>query len=328
MLAERRLRTSLAVLVVAMLFGGCAQDAGHRQVAPAEVRLDDGNALFGAWVGASSPERVESFERWAGRPVTVVHSFLAHNSWSAMQRQAEWAFQAWNETGLQTVFSVPMLVEDGGTLQQGAAGAYDDQFRRLAELLVRNGQNGAIIRLGWEFNLDWPPWSARQDPAAYAAYWRRIVKLMRAVPGASELRFDWCPGSGRDVPSESYPGDAYVDIVGMDVYDQSYSPRQADPVARWQMLLERPTGGLEWQRDFAAARGKQISFPEWAVSRGPHVEGASGDNPYFIRQMAQWIRENDVGYSLYFNSDAGGGHMLTDGGFPQAASAFREAFGG
>jgi hypothetical protein len=327
MVVTRALRLALAVIVLSLLASACGESVDPRHPTPAQVRPRQGEDLFGAWVGASSPERMLEFERWTGRPVTAVHSFLAHNSWGAMERHAEWAFRAWNGTGRQTVFSVPMLAEDGGTLRQGAAGANDHRFRRLAQLLVQNGQKRAIIRLGWEFNLKWPPWSAKEDPAAFADYWRRIVKVMRSVPGASGLRFDWCPGSGADVPSAAYPGDAYVDVIGMDVYDQSYSPRQADPVARWQMLRDRPSGGLEWQRNFAAAHGKPISYPEWAVSEGPHVAGASPDNSYFIRQMARWIADNNVSYSLYFNSDGGGGHKLTGGSFPQAATAFRQAFG-
>ena len=94
-------------------------------------------------------------------------------------------------------FRVEVTTEnDGGSLRQGASGAYDQHFRQLAADLVAKGQGNAILRLGWEFNGDWYPWKAETDPAAFAEYWRRIHGVMRSVPGAQGLRFDWNPAIG------------------------------------------------------------------------------------------------------------------------------------
>ncbi len=94
---------------------------------------------------------------------------------------------------------------------------------------------------------------------------------MRSVPGA-DFRFDFAPSRGRDaIPwTECYPGDDYVDVIGMDSYDQP-------PGVSFTEQIKEPYG-LQAQVDFAQAHGKPVSYPEWGLFR-------NGDNPDYIRQM-------------------------------------------
>jgi hypothetical protein len=224
------------------------------------------------------------------------------------------------------VYSIPLIPNTGGTLQEGAGGAYNVHFRRLAETLVAHGEGDAVLRLGWEFNGDWMPWNARSDPGAYAAYWRQVVQTMRAVSGA-QFKFDWCTNLGWPISNAAYPGDAYVDYIGMDVYDTWWSDAERTNVAqRWQNMLEMQ-GGLRWHREFARAHGKRMTFPEWGLWIRPDGHGG-GDNPYFIERMHEWISENDVAYHMYFEKDLSDGeHRLMAGRFPEGAAAFRSLFG-
>ena len=64
------------------------------------------------------------------------------------------------------------------------------------------------------------PWSSNGNQALWAGAFRHVVDVFRSVSPA--FRFDW-NGTGKyfvahDAPS-SYPGDAYVDVVGLDQYD-------------------------------------------------------------------------------------------------------------
>ncbi len=112
---------------------------------------------------------------------------------------------------------------------------------------------------------------------------------MRSVPG-QHFEFDWCPTLGKAsvAPDRAYPGDAYVDYVGADVYDNSWIADYRDPVARWNDFVTQPYG-LQWQSDFATAHGKPMTFPEWGLSTRSDGHGG-GDDPYFIQQMYDWIR--------------------------------------
>src|SRR5204863_9433904 len=103
-------------------------------------------------------------------------------------------------------------------------GLYDGHLARLAKGLVAHGLEDTVLRPGWEFNGDWYAWRAKGKADAFAAYWRRIVRAMRAVPGTERLHFCWNPTVG-DVamPAETaWPGDEFVDSIVLDVYDVSW----------------------------------------------------------------------------------------------------------
>jgi hypothetical protein len=314
------LRRAVLLPVLALLVIGCVGDDGQYVDPVATPRSPDAGARgLGVFLAGAS---VTEHEAWLGRSVSHVGAYAAKTTWENFDRSS---FKQWTGSGKQVVVGVPMLmVDEPGTLAQGASGQYDAHFRRLAERLVREGHPTAVLRLGWEFNGGWYPWRADRDPKAFAAYWRRIVTTMRSVPGAQDLRFDWNPGHGpRFVPVEAYPGDAFVDVIGMDVYDRTWGDRFIDPATRWNDYLHRPYG-LQWLRDFATAHGKPVSFPEWAVTR-QHVSGVNPDNPTFIRGMADFIRTSNVEYHLYFNVDAQDGDFRL-ATFPESALAYRSAF--
>jgi hypothetical protein len=282
----------------------------------------------GVFRGAVNKSAVAEWEAWLGRPAYRVMDYFARESWDKIAAPSwwvdGWSRSAWRD---RIVYSVPMLPDTPSSLAAGARGEYDAHFERLARMLIGRGQGAATIRLGWEFNGEWHRWNAAVDPHAFVIYWRRIVSAMRRQPGAA-FRFDWCPNLGRGsiAPDRAYPGDEYVDYVGADVYDHGWAPGYRDPALRWRELVEQPYG-LRWQRDFARAHGKRLSFPEWGVVERADGHGG-GDNPYFIERMHDWIAANDVAYHVYFEVDMPGAPIrLMTGRFPEAAAAFRRLFG-
>jgi len=317
----RRLVT-VAALVAAVVASACT---GAPRFASTSVAAPSrGIGVFRQ--GGTTPASVAEWERWVGRRLTHVSTYLSDSSWQDMQESAGWFSQQWDRRYTVTA-GVPLLVDDGGSLAAGAAGRYDAHWRALASTLVAHGQPTAILRLGWEFNGPWFRWSALRDPGAFAGYWRHIVTAMRSVPGAGGLRFDWNPGVGpHNVPLAAYPGDAYVDIIGLDIYDRSFGPRLAETGARWADFMDGPFG-LRWHRDFARAHGKPMSFPEWGVS-DVHVAGGTADNAQFVQALADWIASNNVAYQSYFDCDkpGDGAHRLMTGRFPGAAGAYRDRF--
>lgn len=283
-------------------------------------------ASLGVYVGAADPAGVDAYGDWLEREPTYAIDFLATDSWSLISDPIWW-LDGWQGSPYHVVFSVPMIPSDGSTLAQGAAGDFDHHFTRLAQNLVAYGYGDATIRLGWEMNGNWFAWTGQTDPTSFRAYWRNAVDAMRAVEGSS-FRFDWNPIAGGSFPVDTlYPGDAWVDIVGLDVYDQGWWPGWQDPVNRWHEIMYQPYG-LIWHREFAAAHGKPISFPEFGLSDSPAHHGG-GDNPYFVEKMYEWIGMNkeDVEYYAYFEF-AGpiGSSALMNGSFPLASPRFVELF--
>jgi beta-mannanase len=116
-----------------------------------------------------------------------------------------------------------------------------------------------------------------------------------------------------------YPGDDFVDYIGLDVYDFKLEGTAEE---RWRNFYLEAPFGLEWHRDFAARHGKLMSFPEWGV-------GQSGDNPFFIQQMHDWFvkHQDNIAYAAYFNVDGLWPTQIDTGRFPQSEKLFRKLFG-
>lgn len=237
------------------------------------------------------------------------------------------------------------------SLEQGAAGNYNTHWQVLAQNLVAKGlANNTILRLGWEFNGGWYTWKATTQAKgiAYAGYWRQIVNTMRAVPGATNLKFCWNGNNNWNEYSlaDAYPGDAYVDYIGPDLYDQSWAantypyPAGATPAEilqrqqnAWTSISGTSNNGLAWWKNFAVAHGKPLVIPEWGCwDRNDNHGGL--DNPYYVQKMYDFIQEpaNNVYFHVYFNvSGSDGPHQLTAYGgyvtpFPNAAALFQQLF--
>ncbi|GIG29361.1 glycosyl hydrolase [Cellulomonas marina] len=285
--------------------------------------------LSGAYRGSGVPDLVQQFGTWRGRPAGVVTDFVDGSSWEAMEN-ASWVAGKYKGLNLPVALGVPMLPATGGTLQQGATGAFDGHFAALGRSLVANGAEDAILRVGWEMNGTWFRWSAVPDPAAYRNYWIKIVKAMRAVPGQA-FRFEWAPQPGAGTKgfdkTLAYPGDAYVDVIGMSLYDQSWGVTSAQHVERWNGMVTM-AGGLQWSVDFAAAHGKRNSLPEWGLSK--RCDGRGGnDNPYFVAKVSEWVNTHDYLYESYFDKDMGSCevHKLVTGPFTAAKAEYIKHFG-
>lgn len=274
--------------------------------------------------GCDGVKHLKEFSGWYGRQPDFVVDFFAADSWKSLMDDANWTVRCWAKQHVKVVFSVPML-PNGSTLADGAEGKFDDNFTALAKLLVANGYSDAIIRLGWEFNGGWYPWAAKKDPRNWVKYWQRIVTTMRHVDGAA-FRFDWCSAQGyQQIPASSvYPGDEYVDIIGRDLYNQTWAANVTTPEQRWNDLLTQPYG-LNWLQEFSKQHNKPVSFPEWATGTRPDGHGG-GDDAYFIEHTLQWMKENNVVYHAYWDypaKDYNG--KVSDGSKPQAANALRNA---
>ena len=196
----------------------------------------------------------------------------------------------------------------------------------LAQTLVAAGQANAYLRLGWEFDGSWTAWYAGTPSAeaSYATYFQQIVTAMRSVSG-EHFRFVWNPDVGAFTESgysvaAAYPGNAYVDVIGLDAYDQSWATPQT-PTNAWSTTM---LPALTAAQQFASANGKPLAFCEWGVTIRSDGHGL-GDDPYYIDQMVSWMQSpsNDVAYESYFDADSAGVNaQITGGLFPNSLAAF------
>lgn len=272
---------------------------------------------------------------WSSLPITESLDFANHVSWLEMTRSA-WQLTPYADSGLHLEYSVPMLPDVSGvSLGACAAGAYDGYWRTIAQNLVAAKQPAATVRPGWEMNGDWYKWNAAGQPGNYIGCFRHIVTTMRGVN--QSFRFDWNPniGLGTFPAEQAYPGDAYVDYVGVDVYDTSWTwyPRPAKVTTEtarlnsWNWILKGDHGLLFW-RSFSAAHGKPLALTEYGSTWRSDGHGG-GDNPFFIDKIVDFITDpaNHVACAHYFNNadspDLKHDLMRPNTVFPEAAARFR-----
>jgi hypothetical protein len=296
-------------------------------------------AKIGVFRGTSKSE-VQRYEQWLGRKVDYVIDFSTRDTWDQIANP-ELLLSEWRDSGYRIVHGLAMLpvTDESATLEAGARGEYDHYYRDLATRLVAAGQADAIMRLGWEFNLDSSRWRAG-DPEVFTRYWRNVVAAMRSVPG-QKFEFDWNVNNGHNTVDgmDYYPGDDVVDYVGVDVYDMSWAddtypyPEGCDDACRtarqdraWAEIHDDPRGLRFWAA-FAAQHGKPLSLPEWGLWTRPDGHGG-GEDPRFIERMHAFIQSHDVAYQAYFEYTAyDGPHRLMED-FPQSAPVFLRLFGG
>jgi len=278
--------------------------------------------------GCTGRERLPAYLEMAGRAPDGVVAFTERTTWQNLLNSVNWSINCWSGTPYRVSQAVPMLLDSGTTMQEGVAGAYDEHFRKLGELLVSKGRANAFLRVGWEFNGDWYKWSAAKDPETFKAYFRRIVGVLRSVPGQQfQIVWNTARGEQKIKPDLAYPGDDVVDVIAMDIYNTSWRQEdKTDPELRWKNLISQ-TYSLNWLADFAAQHGKPIALPEWGTGTSPNGQGM-GDDPVFIHHMAEWIRNHNVVYHAYWDYAAWDYNAELSGGKqPLAAAAYREEFG-
>ena len=179
------------------------------------------------------------------------------------------------------------------------------------------------------------------------------MTVLRGLPGAA-FRFCWSPALGvgnltaRGTES-CYPGDGYVDEIGVDVYDftqknsagaQIYPGNAAGTTtAQQQQVLDimlTQWDSLRGWYSLALSHGKPLSFPEWGLvlwkTGGSYLGG--GDNAVFVRAMADFICGCSLsGWHAMWEDPWGAG--VCDPGTkpgrpipaPMSRAAFLEAFG-
>jgi hypothetical protein len=212
-----------------------------------------------------------------------------------------------------------------GWEQSCANGRFDLHAEQLGENLVASGLGNSVIRLGAEMN---GPWEAdfvgttTVEQKLWATCFANEVTALRQAAGEHFLVV-WNPNAcTENIPYLNfYPGNAYVDIVGLDLYDGTCtaSSRSTTRIT-WNQLVNEPAGLASFEA-FAKAQKKPMSFPEWGLLQIPN-----GDDPAYINGIGSTFTKGDFAFESYF--DAGDSGTLQLGpATPLSLAAFRKWFG-
>jgi hypothetical protein len=206
-----------------------------------------------------------------------------------------------------------------------AGGQFNSHVTQLGTNLVAAGLGDSVIRLGAEMNGNWEAdyvGTTTYEQNQWAKCFAAEVTALRQVPHEHFL-IDWNPNAcTENIPyANFYPGDAYVDILGLDLYDGlCTAPGNSTTRITWTQLVHEPAG-LATFETFAKAHMKPMSFPEWGLLNEPN-----GDDAAYINGIGSTFTSGDFAFESYF--DAGDGATLQlSPATPLADGAFRKWFG-
>lgn len=309
---------------------------------------------------------VQAYEQFLGMPtgttVDWVLAFMADNpSWAQFEAGALQSSTNGPPGSATAADWVPLLGPrnlmlgvpaccGGTTWAQEASGVNDAHWAAFARGLVSAGLGNAALRIAREFNTSYR-WQVNPgNVAAFQSAWARIAGILRANGFTGALIWNPMHGQGSFGPNggaeAGWPGNAYVDAVGIDLYDEWGYPAgemirsTAQQQAQWAAYHDASTwDGLTGWHSFAASHGKPLCYPEWGLggwNTGTTYTGG-GDNPVFVREMAAWIKDTAApGNPLSMQAmweDPGMGvadpdaHERRRVAVPQARAAYLAAFG-
>jgi beta-mannanase len=187
----------------------------------------------------------------------------------------------------------------GITTKDVAAGKLDDYIRQYARDAKVYGQPLFISPICKEFNGNW--WyncSPKANPALTEAdfvnAWRRVVDIFRQE-GVTNVAWVWVPNSITKAPpsweadnaAAYYPGDDYVDWMGVDHYDYG------------------PPSLMDALYDFAVEHDKPVFVSEWGV-RSPAGLTPAQDQQW-LNNMFDYFESHPkikaIDYFNYNNAD-------------------------
>jgi hypothetical protein len=229
-------------------------------------------------------------------------------------------------------FSIPMvgitMCHDQGSLDSDfadvQAGRRDANYNAVWQAYLSSGFTYLIIRPGWEMNGDWEPWSRPkgQYDSNFYSQWRatyqHIIQNARNFASGHGMVIESCWNPGYMYPggyadyTQLYPGDAWVDHIGIDTYG-AYAEGGGAPDNG--PLFNSPAGdnsyfSLKDAIAFSIAHGKPLCFPEMGCSPGhvsfpQNIQSVVTANPACkVSFVALWNKTDGNGSNTYWSVDA------------------------
>jgi len=244
---------------------------------PPSARTPPANGtLLGAFVGVGGNAEQDFLdeEQLIDRRWVIDNRFYSYEDW--INDRTRWDIAQ---------RKIPLVTwEPHEPLDEIIAGAHDQVFHMRAQGARDLGVE-IYLRWGHEMNGNWYPWAGANNgnaagPAKYIAAYRHVHDLFVA-DGATNVVWVWCP-LVTDVPAEPwnhwtnyYPGDDYVDWVGLDAYNWGNS----SSCCTWQSFGELVT---DLYNDYAAR--KPLIVPETASAE------VGGNKAAWIADLQQQLK--------------------------------------
>lgn len=217
---QSNLRTRIAVIATVLCTTGIV---GAQMLRGASAVDRPALSRLGFYPGYGKVSDLHSLESWLGRDTHYVVQFSDASS------AGNFGGSIWGQTvkagAFQTIAhrttfveSVPLtfglgfgtsVAQRASALSATASGKNDAAYREGAQHIKNAKFQSVIIRLGWEFDGGWMPWSSNGNEALWAGAFRHAASVFRSV--LPNVKFDWNGDPGwMQNQLAAYPGDAVV----------------------------------------------------------------------------------------------------------------------
>jgi beta-mannanase len=312
---------TLTALVLAASASAAAAGETSRRAESTAARLEQTQSVFfGVSIDRPS-ETLDAFEHAAGKRVALVNSYvsLASSHFDAAAGDAVWSrgalpmvtWEPWRDGRLgprQPEFALRRFLD----------GSFDPLLRQFAES-VRDWGRPVLLRFAPEMNGDWNSWSPGVNGNSaweFVAVWKHVHDLFESV-GARNVEWVWSPNVAfpHSTPLRLlYPGDAYVDWVGVDGYNwgrtrpgmhwQSFTSVFGPTIRSITQITKKPivltevgsseVGGKKavWIRDFLSELQRNpsiVGFVWFQYDKGTdwRIDSSSASRAAFAAGLAQ-----------------------------------------
>ena len=288
------MRKGITLAVTLALIAVIAAVVFYRPGAPDETPLDarNGGCLVGAFLGdaprrsdiwtfqkdyGKKPYFVMIFVDWENYPDPGVINDILNESCRPIVTWEPWTAYSKRPTDIDNILE----------------GGYDDYIRDFARK-VDAFPGKILLRFAHEMNGDWYPWSgARIGAEKYKEMYRYVKDIFddeRVDTAGWVFSINWedVPPIAANDMMNYYPGDDYVDYVGIDGYNWGTT----QPWSRWMSFYEI-FGGI--YRRVVNEIGKPVIITEFSSAS----EG--GDKAEWIREAMDQIKRWDMvkGFVLF-----------------------------
>jgi hypothetical protein len=154
---------------------------------------------------------------------------------------------AWDRAGVDGNLS---QLADPNNPQNLAAIHWQGQLNRIADVMHHFDEAVVLFRPLHESNGAWFWWGQR-DPAGFRGLWQGMFRYLTTTKGLHNLL--WVYSANRNFggaavdPTRNYPGGDYVDLVGLDIYDDNLSDASPGSPGYAAMVgLGKPFGITEY----------------------------------------------------------------------------------
>ncbi|MFC6834939.1 glycoside hydrolase family 26 protein [Halomarina ordinaria] len=275
---------------------------GRTLIGTSPPSVDDGHFdAFEAW--QDGPSAVVTLFADVGQPTAAIEAFV-HGMLTYVWERGSVPNVVWQPYFVSREATPPTVEADV------AGGRYDDPLDDWTSALTRwlRPDEGPDRRLyltfAPEMNGDWVPWDASDGESTsedYVAMWRTVYDRVSADLTPDHLRWVWSVNNGSrwnwaDEPvgiDRYYPGDAYVDWVGVHGYNWDAWGGWKQPDGVYDAMVE----------NVREVSDKPLAFTECACS-SRYGDGYRPDlKDEWITAFFAYVDERDVRMVCWFDKE-------------------------